>query len=216
MSTAYDRAKRALDLAIALPTAVILAPFVAGFAAAVRLETPGPIFFRQERIGIGGRPFEILKLRTLYDEPANRPADYLVSAGDQRITRVGAFLRRWSLDELPQLWNILRGDMSFVGPRPLLMEFLKWYSPEQMRRHDVKPGVTGWAQVQGRHAILFSKRLELDVWYVDNRSLGLDLRILGLTLLKVLSMRGAQPAQTDAEVDDVGLHDAVRRERGLS
>ena len=105
--------------------------------------------------------------------------------------------------------------MSFIGPRPLLMEFLKWYSPEQMRRHDVKPGVTGWAQVQGRHAILFSKRLELDVWYVDNRSLALDLKILGLTVLKVLTMRGAQPAQSDAEVDDVGLHDAVRRERGL-
>jgi lipopolysaccharide/colanic/teichoic acid biosynthesis glycosyltransferase len=96
------------------------------------------------------------------------------------------------------------------------MEFLKWYSPEQMRRHDVKPGVTGWAQVQGRHDIPFSKRLALDVWYVDNRSLRVDLKIVGLTVLKVLSMRGAQPAQTDAEVDDVGLHDAVRRERGMS
>jgi sugar transferase EpsL len=134
---------------------------------------------------------------------------------EERLTRLGIFMRQLSLDELPQLWNILRGDMSFIGPRPLLMEFLKWYSPEQMRRHEVKPGVTGWAQVQGRHDIPFSKRLALDVWYVDNRSLRLDLKIVGLTLLKVLSMRGAQPAQTDAEVDDVGLHDAVRRERGM-
>ena len=134
---------------------------------------------------------------------------------DPRATPIGRIMRRTHCDELPQLWNILRGDMSFIGPRPLLMEFLKWYSPEQMRRHDVKPGVTGWAQVQGRHDIPFSKRLALDVWYVDNRSLRVDLKIVGLTLLKVLSMRGAQPAQTDAEVDDVGLHDAVRRERGM-
>jgi lipopolysaccharide/colanic/teichoic acid biosynthesis glycosyltransferase len=178
MSTAYDRAKRALDLAIALPTAVILAPFVAGFAAAVRLETPGPIFFRQERIGIGGRPFEILKLRTLYDEPANRPADYLVSAGDQRITRVGAFLRRWSLDELPQLWNIIRGDMSVVGPRPTLGYQVEQYTPHQRRRLEVLPGVTGWAQIHGRNSVAWPQRIELDVWYVDHRSLRLDLKIL--------------------------------------
>jgi lipopolysaccharide/colanic/teichoic acid biosynthesis glycosyltransferase len=178
MSTAYDRAKRALDLAIALPTAVILAPFVAGFAAAVRLETPGPIFFRQERIGIGGRPFQILKLRTLYDEPANRPADYLVSAGDQRITRVGAFLRRWSLDELPQLWNIIRGDMSVVGPRPTLGYQVEQYTPHQRRRLEVLPGVTGWAQIHGRNSVAWPQRIELDVWYVDHRSLRLDLKIL--------------------------------------
>ena len=134
---------------------------------------------------------------------------------EERLTKVGVFMRQLSLDELPQLWNILKGDMSFIGPRPLLMEFLRWYTPEQMRRHEVKPGVTGWAQVQGRHDIPFSKRLALDVWYVDNRSPRLDMKIVGLTFLKVLSMRGAQPAQTDAEVDDVGLHDAVRRERGL-
>jgi lipopolysaccharide/colanic/teichoic acid biosynthesis glycosyltransferase len=178
MSTAYDRAKRALDLAIALPTAVILAPFIAGFAAAVRFETPGPIFFRQERIGIGGRPFQILKLRTLYDEPANRPADYLVSAGDQRITRVGAFLRRWSLDELPQLWNIIRGDMSVVGPRPTLGYQVEQYTPHQRRRLEVLPGVTGWAQIHGRNSVAWPQRIELDVWYVDHRSLRLDLKIL--------------------------------------
>ena len=192
---------------------VLLSPVIAGLAAAIRFTMGSPVFFRQLRPGYKGQPFEVVKFRTMKDAV---DADGNPQPDEERLTRLGIFMRQLSLDELPQLWNILRGDMSFIGPRPLLMEFLKWYSPEQMRRHDVKPGVTGWAQVQGRHAILFSKRLELDVWYVDNRSARLDLKILGLTLLKVLSMRGAQPAQADAEVDDVGLHDAVRRERGLS
>jgi sugar transferase EpsL len=200
--------RRAVDVVGATILTVVLSPLLAGLAAAIRLTMGSPVFFRQLRPGFKGQPFEVLKFRTMRDEP-DLP-------DDERLTRLGVFMRQLSLDELPQLWNILRGDMSFIGPRPLLMEFLKWYSPEQMRRHDVKPGVTGWAQVQGRHAILFSKRLELDVWYVDNRSLRLDLKIIGLTLLKVLTMRGTQPAQTDAEVDDVGLHDEVRRERGLS
>jgi lipopolysaccharide/colanic/teichoic acid biosynthesis glycosyltransferase len=200
--------RRAVDVVGAAVLTVLFSPVLAGLAAAVRLTMGSPILFRQLRPGYKGRPFEVLKFRTMRD------AEGL--SDEERLTRLGVFMRQLSLDELPQLWNILRGDMSFIGPRPLLMEFLRWYSPEQMRRHDVKPGVTGWAQVQGRHAILFSKRLELDVWYVDNRSLALDLKILGLTLLKVLTMRGARPAQADAEVDDVGLHDAVRRERGLS
>jgi sugar transferase EpsL len=192
---------------------VVLSPILAALAAAVRLTMGSPVFFRQLRPGYKGRPFEVYKFRTM-TAPADAHGAEL--SDEERLTRVGIFMRRLSLDELPQLWNIIRGDMSFIGPRPLLMEFLKWYSPEQARRHDVKPGVTGWAQVQGRHDIPFSKRLELDVWYVDNRSLRLDLKILGLTFLKVMSMRGAQPAQTDAEVDDVGLHDAVRRERGMT
>ncbi len=192
---------------------VLLSPVLGALAAAIRFTMGSPVFFRQLRPGYKGQPFEVVKFRTMKDA-VDAEGDPL--RDEERLTRLGIFMRQLSLDELPQLWNILRGDMSFIGPRPLLMEFLKWYTPEQMRRHDVKPGVTGWAQVQGRHAILFSKRLELDVWYVDHRSLGLDLKIVGLTLLKVLSMRGAQPAQTDAEVDDVGLHDAVRRERGLS
>jgi lipopolysaccharide/colanic/teichoic acid biosynthesis glycosyltransferase len=205
--------RRLIDVVGAGFLTVLLSPVLAGLAAAIRFTMGSPVFFRQLRPGYQGQPFEVVKFRTMKDavDGAGNPLP-----DDERLTRLGIFMRQLSLDELPQLWNILRGDMSFIGPRPLLMEFLKWYSPEQMRRHDVKPGVTGWAQVQGRHAILFSKRLDLDVWYVDNRSLGLDLKILGLTLLKVLSMRGAQPAQTDAEVDDVGLHDAVRRERGLS
>ena len=205
--------RRLTDLVGATILSVVLSPILAALAAAVRLTMGSPVLFRQLRPGYKGRPFEVYKFRTMADAVA---ADGTELSDEQRLTKVGVFMRRLSLDELPQLWNIIRGDMTFIGPRPLLMEFLKWYSPEQLRRHDVKPGVTGWAQVQGRHDIPFSKRLELDVWYVDNRSLRLDLKILGLTLLKVLSMRGAQPAQTDAEVDDVGLHDAVRRERGMS
>jgi sugar transferase EpsL len=200
--------RRTIDAVGATVLIVVLSPLLGALAAAIRLTMGPPVLFRQLRPGYKGRPFEVLKFRTM------RAGDDVPDA--DRLTRLGVFMRQLSLDELPQLWNILRGDMSFIGPRPLLMEFLKWYTPEQMRRHDVKPGVTGWAQVQGRHAILFSRRLELDVWYVDNRSLGLDLKIVGLTLLRVLTMRGTQPAQTDAEVDDVGLHDAVRRERGLS
>jgi sugar transferase EpsL len=199
--------RRAVDFVGATFLAVVLSPVLAGLAAAIRFTMGSPVFFKQQRPGYKGEPFEVFKFRTMKD--AEGP-------DEERLTRLGVFMRKLSLDELPQLWNIIRGDMSFIGPRPLLMEFLKWYTPEQMRRHDVKPGVTGWAQVQGRHAILFSKRLELDVWYVDNRSFWLDLKILGLTFLKVVSMRGSEAAQTDAEVDDVGLHDSVRRERGLS
>jgi sugar transferase EpsL len=204
--------RRLIDLTGASILSVLLSPVLAGLALAIRLSMGRPILFRQQRPGFKGEPFEVYKFRTMKDTV---DGDGEPLPDEERLTRVGIFMRQLSLDELPQLWNILKGDMSFIGPRPLLMEFLKWYTPEQMRRHDVKPGVTGWAQVQGRHDIRFSKRLALDVWYVDNRSMGLDLKIVGLTFLKVLSMRGAQPAQTDAEVDDVGLHDAVRRERGL-
>jgi lipopolysaccharide/colanic/teichoic acid biosynthesis glycosyltransferase len=181
MSSGYDRAKRVLDLAVAVPAAVVLTPFVGIFAAAVKLESRGPVFFRQERIGRGGRPFRILKLRTLYDEPPQTPADFLISAGDQRITRVGAFLRRWSLDELPQLWNIVRGDMSVVGPRPTLRYQVEQYTDHQRRRLEVLPGVTGWAQIHGRNRVDWPRRIELDVWYVDHRSIWLDLKILLLT-----------------------------------
>jgi sugar transferase EpsL len=204
--------RRLIDLTGASILSILLSPVLAGLALAIRLSMGRPILFRQQRPGYRGEPFEVYKFRTMKDAV---DAEGESLPDEERLTKVGVFMRQLSLDELPQLWNILKGDMSFIGPRPLLMEFLKWYTPEQMRRHEVKPGVTGWAQVQGRHDIPFSKRLALDVWYVDNRSPRLDMKILGLTFLKVLSMRGAQPAQTDAEVDDVGLHDAVRRERGL-
>ena len=204
--------RRLIDLTGASILSVLLSPVLAGLAVAIRFSMGRPILFRQQRPGYKGEPFEVYKFRTMKDAV---DAEGELLPDEERLTKVGVFMRQLSLDELPQLWNILKGDMSFIGPRPLLMEFLKWYTPEQMRRHEVKPGVTGWAQVQGRHDIPFSKRLALDVWYVDNRSPRLDMKIVGLTFLKVLSMRGAQPAQTDAEVDDVGLHDAVRRERGL-
>jgi sugar transferase EpsL len=204
--------RRLIDLTGASILSVLLSPVLAGLALAIRFSMGRPIVFRQQRPGYKGEPFEVYKFRTMKDA-VDEKGELLPD--EERLTKVGVFMRQLSLDELPQLWNILKGDMSFIGPRPLLMEFLRWYTPEQMRRHEVKPGVTGWAQVQGRHDIPFSKRLALDVWYVDNRSPRLDMKIVGLTLLKVLSMRGAQPAQTDAEVDDVGLHDAVRRERGL-
>ena len=204
--------RRLIDLTGASILSILLSPVLAGLALAIRFSMGRPILFRQQRPGYKGEPFEVYKFRTMKDAV---DAEGELLPDEERLTKVGVFMRQLSLDELPQLWNILKGDMSFIGPRPLLMEFLRWYTPEQMRRHEVKPGVTGWAQVQGRHDIPFSKRLALDVWYVDNRSPRLDMKIVGLTFLKVLSMRGAQPAQTDAEVDDVGLHDAVRRERGL-
>ena len=204
--------RRLIDLTGASILSILLSPVLAGLALAIRFSMGRPILFRQQRPGYKGEPFEVYKFRSMKDA-VDTEGELLPD--EERLTKVGVFMRQLSLDELPQLWNILKGDMSFIGPRPLLMEFLRWYTPEQMRRHEVKPGVTGWAQVQGRHDIPFSKRLALDVWYVDNRSPRLDMKIVGLTFLKVLSMRGAQPAQTDAEVDDVGLHDAVRRERGL-
>jgi lipopolysaccharide/colanic/teichoic acid biosynthesis glycosyltransferase len=174
----YDRRKRVLDLAIAVPVGIVLAPVIGALAAALKLESRGPVLFRQERVGLGGRSFEILKLRTLREEPPSDPADYLISAGDPRITRVGGFLRRWSLDELPQIWNILRGDMSVVGPRPTLRYQVEQYSDFQRRRLEVLPGVTGWAQIHGRNHLTWPQRIEHDVWYVDHRSLKLDLRIL--------------------------------------
>jgi lipopolysaccharide/colanic/teichoic acid biosynthesis glycosyltransferase len=174
----YERAKRALDLVIVLPAAVVLAPVVGALAAAIKLESRGPVLFRQERIGRHGRPFEILKLRTLQDEPPKSPADFLIAAEDRRITRVGAFLRRWSLDELPQLWNIVRGDMSVVGPRPTLAYQVEQYTDVQRRRLEVAPGITGWAQIHGRNGLSWPQRIEFDVWYVDHRSLALDLKIL--------------------------------------
>jgi lipopolysaccharide/colanic/teichoic acid biosynthesis glycosyltransferase len=189
-SPTYERGKRLLDLALAVPTAVVLSPLLGALAAAVKLESRGPVFFRQERIGRHGRSFEILKLRTLYYEPPREASDYLISSGDARITRVGAFLRRWSLDELPQVWNIIRGDMSIVGPRPTLRYQVEQYTDFQRRRLEVPPGVTGWAQVHGRNRVRWPQRIELDVWYVDHRSPWLDLRVLARTARLLVSGHG--------------------------
>jgi len=172
--------KRLFDLAVSALLLLLLSPVLLLLAVLIRLSMGSPVLFRQVRPGFQGRPFSVVKFRTM--NHARDAAGELLSDRD-RLTPLGRFLRRLSLDELPQLWNVLRGEMSLVGPRPLLMEYLDRYTPEQARRHDVRPGITGWAQVHGRNNLLFSRRLELDVWYVDHQSLALDARILLMTLL---------------------------------
>jgi lipopolysaccharide/colanic/teichoic acid biosynthesis glycosyltransferase len=174
---------RAADVALA-GTAIVLASPLLGIAAlAVKLEGGGPILYRQTRVGEGGRDFELLKLRTMVVGAESIGAGYAVDAGDVRITRAGRVLRRLSLDELPQLWNVVRGDMSVIGPRPTLRYQVERYDERQRRRLDVKPGITGWAQVHGRAALPWAERIELDVWYVEHRSPLLDLKILAKTPL---------------------------------
>jgi lipopolysaccharide/colanic/teichoic acid biosynthesis glycosyltransferase len=174
----YELTTRALDVLGASVGVTISAPLLAASALAIRLEDGGPVFFRQERVGLDGRPFEVLKLRTMIVDAHTQGAGYAVDKGDSRITRVGNLLRRTSLDELPQLWNVLRGEMSLVGPRPTLSYQVEQYSERQRRRLEVRPGLTGWAQVNGRASLSWPERIELDVWYVEHRSLALDLRIL--------------------------------------
>jgi lipopolysaccharide/colanic/teichoic acid biosynthesis glycosyltransferase len=191
--------KRALDLALAIPALAVAAPLVAVVGAAVRANLGTPVLFRHRRPGLQGEPFELLKFRTMRSG---------VGTDAERLTSIGAFLRRSSLDELPTLWNVLRGDMSLVGPRPLLMEYLPRYKPEHARRHEVKPGVTGWAQVHGRHSTKFSERLARDVWYVDHVTLVTDLEILAKTALQLLRRQDVVDEQmgTAADIDDVGLY----------
>jgi lipopolysaccharide/colanic/teichoic acid biosynthesis glycosyltransferase len=179
--------KRGVDLLAAVSGLLALAPLIATVAVVVYLTMGRPVLFRQIRPGKGARLFTLYKFRTMSVE-TDTGGKTLEDA--ERLTIFGRFLRRFSLDELPQLWNVLRGDMSLVGPRPLLVEYLPLYSAEQARRHEVRPGVTGWAQVNGRNAQSWEERLRLDIWYVDNRSLWLDLKILGLTLLKVMRAEG--------------------------
>lgn len=179
--------KRLFDLLLSLGLALVLALPLLLLWVVVRRKLGSPALFRQVRPGLHGRPFMMVKFRTMTDE---RGADGELLPDAQRLTAFGRFLRASSLDELPELWNVLRGDMSLVGPRPLLMEYLPLYSPEQARRHEVRPGITGWAQVNGRNAVSWDERFKLDVWYVDHRSLWLDLRILWLTVRKVLVREG--------------------------
>jgi lipopolysaccharide/colanic/teichoic acid biosynthesis glycosyltransferase len=174
---------RAADVAVAGVGLVVAAPVLAAAAAAIKLEDGGPVLYRQQRVGLGGRDFELLKLRTMVVGAETLGAGFAVEAGDSRITRVGRVLRRLSLDELPQLWNVVRGDMSLIGPRPTLRYQVEEYTERQRRRLDVRPGITGWAQVQGRAALPWEERIELDVWYVEHRSWRLDLTILGRTPL---------------------------------
>lgn len=178
---------RLLEVLLVLLAAPVCLPLLAGVALAVRLSLGSPVFFRQRRPGWHGRPFDLWKLRTMSEA---RDAGGRLMSDEARLTPFGKWLRSTSLDELPELWNVVRGEMSFVGPRPLLMEYLERYSPEQARRHEVRPGITGWAQVNGRNALTWEKRFELDVWYVDHRSLWVDLKILGLTALRVCQRHG--------------------------
>lgn len=179
--------KRAFDFAVAATLLVVLAPLVLMLMLTVRVKLGSPVLFSQVRPGLHGRPFRLYKLRTMTDA---RDARGELLPDEQRLTAFGKLLRTLSLDELPQLFNVLRGELSLVGPRPLLMEYLELYTPQQARRHEVRPGITGWAQVNGRNAVSWPERFALDVWYVDNRSLALDLRILVLTVTKVLRREG--------------------------
>jgi len=178
----YDALKRAFDVAAATAGLFLAAPLVAGIAVAIRLETPGPVILRQARVGRDGCDFPMFKFRTMVDDAHTMGYGWLVAERDPRITRVGAFLRKWSLDEVPQLANVLLGDMSIVGPRPTLRYQVDQYTPFQRRRLEVRPGITGWAQVSGRNELTWQERIERDVWYVDHRSPWLDATILARTL----------------------------------
>jgi lipopolysaccharide/colanic/teichoic acid biosynthesis glycosyltransferase len=183
--------KRMLDILGAAIGLVLLSPVLLIVFLKIRREMGSPVFFRQTRPGRHGKPFEMVKFRTMRDAI---DADGRPLPDAERLTKLGRFLRSSSLDELPELWNVLKGEMSLVGPRPLLMEYLPLYSPEQARRHEVRPGVTGWAQVNGRNAISWDEKFALDVWYVDNRSLWLDLKIIWLTIRKVVRREGISAA----------------------
>lgn len=176
-------AKRLFDVAAASAGLVVLSPLYVGLYAAIRYRMGNPVLFKQTRPGRHGRPFTLYKFRTMTSE---RDARGNLLPDAQRLTAFGRFLRSTSLDELPELWNVLRGDMSIVGPRPLLMEYLGRYTPQQARRHEVRPGLTGWAQVNGRNATTWEERFAQDVWYVDHRSLWLDLKIIARTLRTVV------------------------------
>ena len=194
--------KRAFDILIAATVLLAGAPALVGVALLILWKMGVPVLFRQQRPGLHGRLFTMYKFRTMNDD---RNANGELKSDAERLTDVGRFLRYFSLDEIPQLWNVLRGEMSLVGPRPLLREYLPLYTPEQARRHEVRPGITGLAQVNGRQDIPFSVRLSLDVWYVAHWSLVLDFRILLHTLVCVLPGKGVRLGQDVAEVDDLGF-----------
>ncbi|MFZ0383010.1 MAG: sugar transferase [Solirubrobacteraceae bacterium] len=182
--------QRALDVAIAGPLSVLSAPVVAALAVAIRLESPGHPLYTQTRVGKDGELFEIYKLRTMVKGAEFTGAGLAIQEGDDRITRLGTFMRRYSLDELPNLWNVLRGEMSIVGPRPTLPVQVEQYTERERGRLAVKPGISGWAQVNGRAALPWPERIELDLWYVEHRSLRLDLLILARTVRMVLGGEG--------------------------
>ncbi len=183
--------KRAFDVVVGSMMSVALAPVICVSMILVAVKLGRPVFFRQRRPGLKGQPFEMVKFRSMTD---GRDASGKLLPDDQRLTKFGKFLRASSVDEFPELWNVLRGEMSLIGPRPLLIQYLDRYSPEQFRRHDVRPGVTGWAQVNGRNAISWDEKFAFDLWYVDNYSLMVDLKILAMTVLKVVKPSGISAA----------------------
>ena len=201
--------KRGFDICGSLALLVLLAPLLLVIGALVRLRLGAPILFSQRRPGRGGRIFTMRKFRTMTDA---RGSDGRLKSDAERLTRFGRWLRATSLDELPELWNILQGDMSLVGPRPLLVDYLPLYSVEQARRHEVRPGLTGWAQINGRNAVAWEERFQLDVWYVDHQTFLLDLKILILTALRVVRRDGisavgeaTMPAFTGAASTSCGI-----------
>jgi len=199
--------KRIFDLSLTIPAIIIFSPCGLIISAFILILLGKPVLFSQERPGLCGRPFSMLKFRTM-TEARDKQGNLLSDA--ERLTLFGRFLRGTSLDELPELLNVIKGDMSLVGPRPLLMEYLDRYIPEQARRHEVMPGITGWAQVNGRNAITWEEKFKLDVWYVDNRSLWLDIKIIGMTIWKILKREGisaAGHATMPKFFNDGSLHD---------
>lgn len=189
--------KRIFDLLIALVALIVLSPVLAITALLVRLKLGSPVIFHQPRPGLEARLFRLHKFRTMTDQ---RDANGELLPDEIRLTSFGKFLRSTSLDELPELWNVIRGEMSLVGPRPLLAKYLERYSPEQLRRHEVRPGITGWAQINGRNALTWEQKFALDVWYVDHHSLWLDVKILALTVWKIVQRDGInEPGQATAQ-----------------
>mgnify|MGYP000872402717 FL=1 len=205
----YLFVKRVIDMIMSGLGLIILSPLLVIISVIIFIQMGRPVLFKQMRPGLNGKPFYMYKFRTMR-QPKENETMYLTDS--ERVTKLGKFLRNYSLDELPELINVLKGDMSLVGPRPLLMEYLDLYTEEQKRRHDVKPGITGWAQVNGRQNITFSKRFEYDVWYVDNMNFLLDLKILCLTVKKVFIREGVNTGQSISDVDDIGLLMAASRD----
>lgn len=197
--------KRLLDMMLSFIALVVLSPLMAVIAVCIRLTSAGPALFLQERTGLYGRPFRMIKFRSMVVGAEQMGAGYGMEKHDPRITPVGRWLRATSFDELPQLWNILIGDMSIVGPRPGLPYQAANYTQEQARRLDVRPGITGWAQIHGRNEIPWSRRIQLDLWYVDSLSFGLDLSIVCKTILVVLSGSGFRQDQLASDVEDFGI-----------
>ena len=203
--------KRLFDFSIAFIAFLAIGWLLIIIAVWLRFANKGAgVFFKQKRPGLNGKPFYVVKFKTMTDE---RDEDGKLLPDSQRLTKVGRFLRSTSIDELPQLWNVLKGDMAIVGPRPLLMQYLPLYTPEQNRRHDVRPGITGWAQVHGRNLLMLSKKFEYDLWYVDHLSLEIDMKIIWMTVLNVLKRSDiGEGAENMAEVDDLHFAELITRD----